>query len=116
MNKINPLQNAAFRDAVPRQSFILQTGIVLLFIISLLTVSSAQTATSGQISGNITDQSGAAQHIIHPFSLRNTFKFEMEHLLYRVGFLVEQVYADFDRTPFGSKYPGELIFVSRKVA
>jgi len=62
----------------------------------------------------VTDPSGAVERIVHPFSMRNIFKFEMEHLLHRVGFLVEQVYADFDRTPFGSKYPGELIFVSRK--
>jgi hypothetical protein len=46
--------------------------------------------------------------------MRNTFKFEMEHLLIRLGFTIEQVYADFDRTPFGSKYPGELIFVTGK--
>jgi hypothetical protein len=62
----------------------------------------------------VTDQSGSVQRIVHPFSMRNTFKFEMEHLLYRVGFAVEQVYADFDRSPYGSTYPGELIFVSRK--
>jgi SAM-dependent methyltransferase len=72
-----------------------------------------------QVNGNefvyyITDKDGAVQRIVHPFSMRNTFKFEMEHLLYRVGFVVEQVYADFDRSPFGSKYPGELIFVARK--
>ncbi|HXG83015.1 MAG TPA: carboxypeptidase regulatory-like domain-containing protein [Pyrinomonadaceae bacterium] len=60
MNKINPLQNAAFREAIPRKSFILKAGIVLLFIMSLLNVVSAQTATSGQITGNVTDQSGAA--------------------------------------------------------
>jgi SAM-dependent methyltransferase len=64
----------------------------------------------------ITDTSGTVQCVVHSFSLRNTFKFEMEHLLYRVGFVVEQVYADFDRSPFGSKYPGELIFRSRKAA
>ncbi len=32
----------------------------------------------------------------------------------RCGFEVEQVYADNDRSPYGSKYPGELIFVARK--
>ena len=62
----------------------------------------------------VTRKSGEVQRIVHPFSMRNTFKFEMEHLLHRVGFVVEQVYADFDRSRFGSKYPGELIFVSRK--
>jgi SAM-dependent methyltransferase len=64
----------------------------------------------------VTDAQGAVQRIVHPFEMRHTFKFEMEHLLYRVGFTVDQVYADFDRSPFGSKYPGELIFVSRKAA
>jgi hypothetical protein len=64
----------------------------------------------------VTDMNGAVQRIVHPFSLRNTFKFEMEHLLHRVGFAVERVYADFDRSAFGSKYPGELIFVARKAA
>jgi SAM-dependent methyltransferase len=64
----------------------------------------------------ITDKNGEVQRIVHSFSMRNTFKFEMEHLLYRVGFIIEQVYADFDRSPFGSKYPGELIFVSRTAA
>ena len=64
----------------------------------------------------ITDPGGGTRRIVHPFSLRNTFKFEMEHLLHRVGFAVEQVYGDFDRSPYGSTYPGELIFVSRKAA
>jgi SAM-dependent methyltransferase len=62
----------------------------------------------------VTDAQGAVQRIVHPFAMRHTFKFEMEHLLYRVGFTVDQVYADFDRSPFGSKYPGELIFVARR--
>ena len=63
----------------------------------------------------VTDKSGAVQRIVHPFSLRNTFKFEMEHLLSRLGFVVEHVYADFDRSPFGTKYPGDLIFLTRKL-
>ena len=33
----------------------------------------------------------------------------------RSGFEVEAVYADFDKSPYGSKYPGELIFVARKI-
>jgi SAM-dependent methyltransferase len=62
----------------------------------------------------ITDGGGYIERVIHAFSLRNTFKFEMEHLLSRLGFTVENVFADFGRTPFGSKYPGELIFVAKK--
>lgn len=60
MNKINPLQNAAFRRAVPRESLFLKTGMILMFMMSLIGAVSAQTSTTGQITGNITDQSGAA--------------------------------------------------------
>ncbi|MDQ3801755.1 MAG: Plug and carboxypeptidase regulatory-like domain-containing protein, partial [Acidobacteriota bacterium] len=61
MEKVNPFQNSGFRETVPRKSLILKTGIVLLFIISLLSgAASAQTATSGQITGNVSDPSGAA--------------------------------------------------------
>jgi hypothetical protein len=35
--------------------------------------------------------------------------------LARCGFEVEVVYADYDKSPYGSKYPGELIFVAKKV-
>lgn len=62
MNKINPLQNLALREAIPRKNFILKTGMALVFTLSLLLIQavvSAQTATTGQISGSVTDQSGA---------------------------------------------------------
>jgi len=62
----------------------------------------------------ITNADGTTERVVHSFSLRNAFKFELEHLLYRVGFEVEQVYADFARTPFGTIYPGDLVFVARK--
>jgi hypothetical protein len=47
--------------------------------------------------------------------MRYLFRFEAEHLLVRSGFQVETVYADYDRRPFGSKYPGELIIVATKI-
>jgi SAM-dependent methyltransferase len=54
------------------------------------------------------------ERVVHSFPMRYLFRFEAEHLLERCGFQVENVYADFDRSPFGSKYPGELIAVARK--
>lgn len=45
--------------------------------------------------------------------MRYLFCYEAEHLLTRAGFVVEHVYADYDRTPYGAKYPGELIFVAQ---
>ncbi len=46
--------------------------------------------------------------------MRCLFRFEMEHLLAGSAFRAEQVHADSDESPFGSKGPGELIFVGRK--
>src|SRR3990170_3642986 len=57
---------------------------------------------------------GREERLVHAFPFRYLFHFEAEHLLARSGFQVEDVYADFDRSPYGSKYPGELIFIARK--
>jgi SAM-dependent methyltransferase len=60
----------------------------------------------------ITRPDGHVERVLHSNYMRNTFKCEMEQLLILHGVTIEHVYADFDRTPFGSKYPGELIFVT----
>ena len=39
---------------------------------------------------------------------------QKENLLVRAGFEVEHLYAGYDRSPYGSTYPGELIFVARR--
>lgn len=62
----------------------------------------------------ISHPDGHTERVVHAFSLRNTFRFEAEHLLMRAGYEIERLYADFDRSPYGSTYPGELIFVARK--
>jgi SAM-dependent methyltransferase len=62
----------------------------------------------------ITHPDGRTEAHTAPFKLRYMFRFEVEHLLSLAGFSVEKLYSDFDRSPFGSKYPGELIFVARK--
>lgn len=62
----------------------------------------------------VTRPDGRQERLAHRFFMRYLFRYEAEHLLARVGFSVESVYADFDRSPYGSKYPGELIIVARK--
>jgi SAM-dependent methyltransferase len=62
----------------------------------------------------ISHTDGRTERVVYAFSMRNTFRFEAEHLLMRAGYEIEHLYADFDRSPYGSKYPGELIFVARK--
>lgn len=63
----------------------------------------------------ITHPDGHKERLVHAFPIRYLYRFEAEHLLARCGFEVESVYADYDKSPYGSKYPGELIFVAKKV-
>jgi SAM-dependent methyltransferase len=62
----------------------------------------------------VTHPDGYQERLVQAFPMRWLFRFEAEHLLARAGFEVEQLYADYDKSPYGSKYPGELIFVARK--
>lgn len=62
----------------------------------------------------VTHPDGREERLIHSFSMRYLFRYEAEHLLSRCGFEVEDIYSDFDKSPFGSKYPGELLFVAKK--
>lgn len=62
----------------------------------------------------VTHPDGRTERLVHAFPMRYLFRFEAEHLLARAGFTVEALYADYDRNPYGSTYPGELIFVARK--
>ena len=62
----------------------------------------------------ITHPDGRTERLVHAFAMRYLFCFEAEHLLARAGFEVEHLYAGYDKSPYGSTYPGELIFVARK--
>jgi SAM-dependent methyltransferase len=62
----------------------------------------------------VTHPDGREERLVHSFGLRYLFRFEAEHLLARAGFIVEHVYAGYDKALYGSTYPGELIFVARK--
>lgn len=62
----------------------------------------------------VTHPNGEKERLVHAFPMRYLFRFEAEHLLVRAGFAVKAVYADYERNPYGTHYPGELIFVARK--
>ena len=62
----------------------------------------------------VTHPDGREERLVHAFPMRYLFRFEAEHLLVRSGFSVEQVYAGYDKSPYGSQYPGELILVAWK--
>jgi len=63
---------------------------------------------------DITEPDGRKRRAVHAFRMRYLFRYEAEHLLSRSGFQLEHLYAGYDRSPYGSTYPGELIFVARK--
>jgi SAM-dependent methyltransferase len=62
----------------------------------------------------VTHPDGREERLVHAFPMRYLFRFEVEHLLARCRFDVEQLYASFDKSAYGSRYPGDLIFVARK--
>ncbi len=62
----------------------------------------------------VTYPDGRKERLVFGTQMRYLFRFEAEHLLVRCGFQIEELYADYDKSPYGSKYPGELIFVARK--
>lgn len=61
----------------------------------------------------LTHLDGHVEHIVEQFSIRYTFRYELEYLLECEGFHVEAIYGGYDRSPFATTYPGELIAVAR---
>jgi len=64
----------------------------------------------------VTYPDGRTERLVHEFAHRYLFRFEAEHLLARCGFEVESVYSDYRRNPYGSAYPGDLLFIARRSA
>jgi hypothetical protein len=63
---------------------------------------------------SVTYPDGRQERLVQAFRMRYLFRFEVEHLLARAGFVVEHLYAGYDRSEYGSTYPGELVFLARK--
>ncbi len=63
---------------------------------------------------DVTHPDGRRERLVHRFPMRYLFRYEVEHLLARCGLALETVYGDYDKNPFGSKYPGEIIAVARR--
>jgi hypothetical protein len=64
----------------------------------------------------ITHPDGKKERLVHAFPMRYLFRYEAEHLLARCGYEVVDLYSDFQKSPFGTHYPGELIFLAKKPA
>lgn len=57
---------------------------------------------------------GRTEHRSESFALRYLFRYEAEYLLECEGFTVEAIYGGYDRSPFGTTYPGELIVLASR--
>jgi hypothetical protein len=73
-----------------------------------------QQVNTGELIYYVTHPDGRQERLVHPSQMRCIFRFEAEHLLARAGFIVDQVHSDFDGSPYGARYPGELIFIARR--
>ncbi|MEO8449482.1 MAG: class I SAM-dependent methyltransferase [Gemmatimonadota bacterium] len=62
----------------------------------------------------VTHADGRKERLVHAFPMRYLFRYEAEHLLARAGFEIVQLYGGYDKSGYGTTYPGELIFVARK--
>lgn len=71
-----------------------------------------QQTGSHELIYDVTHPDGSKERLVHSFTLRYLFRFEVEHLLARAGFAVEHLYSDYARAPYGAQYPGDLIFVA----
>jgi hypothetical protein len=71
--------------------------------------------TDNELIYYVTHPDGREERLVHRFQMRYLFRFEADHLLARSGLQVEKVYSDYDKSPYGAKYPGDLIIVASKV-
>ncbi|MFH1688519.1 MAG: class I SAM-dependent methyltransferase [bacterium] len=62
----------------------------------------------------ITYPDGRKETVTHGFPMRYLWRFEVEHLLARCDLKLIDVYADFERTPFGTHKVGEMVVVAER--
>jgi len=63
---------------------------------------------------HVTHADGRKERLPMAFPFRYFFRYEVEHLLARGGFRVEETFGDFDRSPLRDNSP-EMIFVAKAV-
>ena len=63
----------------------------------------------------VTHPDGRQERLVHQFKMRYLFRYEVEHLMARTGFEIEDIFGNYDRQPFGTRRPQELIVVARAV-
>jgi len=72
-----------------------------------------QEVESTFIDEELDDEGAVLSRVYRGLKLRYIFRYEMEHLLARTGFEIEDVFGDCYGSPFGDTSP-EMVFVARK--
>jgi SAM-dependent methyltransferase len=116
----NPSFETWANDTYPRElpaepSFTLADGRVVVRHIRLTGCDRLTQVMEAELVYDVSTADGDQRQFVHRFGIRSIFRYEAEHLLARCGFEIEQLYGGYDRAPFGSTYPGELIFIARCV-
>ena len=63
---------------------------------------------------HVAETDGSEHSIAEGFDMRWFHRYEVEHLLARCGYVTETIYGDFDRRPFDSRDPAEMIVLARR--
>jgi len=61
---------------------------------------------------HVTHPDGRQERLVMGFPFRYFFRYEVEHLLARCGFHIQEAFGDFDRSPLQDRSP-EMIFVAK---
>jgi hypothetical protein len=113
--KLESLVDTTFGEEIPEEGeFTLPDGRKLTRSHKIVSRDVANQINHVELIYYVIHPDGRQERLVQAFPMRYLFRFEAEHLLVRAGFEVEQLYADYDKSPFGSKQPGELIFVAKK--
>jgi SAM-dependent methyltransferase len=100
-------------ESVREPEFILPDGRRVLWLDKVVARDLFKQVQDVEIIYDVTYPDGRRERRVQAFTMRYLFRYEVEHLLARAGFVVEHLYADYNRTPYGTTYPGELIFVAK---
>ena len=63
----------------------------------------------------VTHPDGRSEQLVHEFTIRYLYRWELEHLLARAGFRIETIYGGFDRQPFGEREPCLMLTVATMI-
>jgi SAM-dependent methyltransferase len=121
LDLFNPWLEALVRDDLGKEfgdepEFVMPDGRRVVRRLKIVSRDHANQVNEIELVYYVTHADGRHERLVHAFPMRHLYRFEAEHLLARCGFEVERVYSDYDRTPYGSKYPGELILVAKRPA